>query len=273
MSNDNDRSIIEAAIKKTAEMNPQDTDGEWLEVVTVESGPYVKEWDIGQCWHWDEWPEREARFPNTTRLDVGIDAVAVRRGDGRHVAIQCKSRQLDETGRGSSINNNEIAKFAAASAANFWAERWIVTNGNNPLASGAEQSASMSDKPIKLVNITNDLLQQQQASAPSGMVRPLRRTPMTKAPSRREVLYARTRLSRTASGSSKNKKTRRAAACPSAKLVAGLSCPAATGKTRVSLRIVEELTPLGRSVNRAMPIHRAGCSDTTRVLAETPPFR
>ena len=31
------RDIIEAAIEKTAEMNPQQTDGEWLEVVTAEA--------------------------------------------------------------------------------------------------------------------------------------------------------------------------------------------------------------------------------------------
>ena len=64
--------IIAAAIAKTAEMNPHETDGEWLEVVTVESGPYIKEWDIAECWHWDEWPDREVHFPNTTKLDVGI---------------------------------------------------------------------------------------------------------------------------------------------------------------------------------------------------------
>ena len=86
------RQTIEAAIAKTAEMNPQDTDGEWLEVVSVESAPFIKEWDIECAWHWDEWPGREANFPNTTKLDVGIDAVAVRRGDGRYIAIQCKSR-------------------------------------------------------------------------------------------------------------------------------------------------------------------------------------
>ena len=158
------RDIIEAAIEKTAEMNPLQTDGEWLEVVTAEAAPYIKEWDIGKSWPWDEWPDREVHFPKTTRLDVGIDVVAVRRSDGEYVAIQCKSRQLDERGHGGSIPNNEIAKFAAASAGVFWAERWIVTNGDNPLASGAEQSAAMTKKPLKLVNITNDLRQQREAN-------------------------------------------------------------------------------------------------------------
>lgn len=163
MNSPKSRDTIETALRKAVEMNSQETDGDWLEVVTVESSPYIKEWDIEECWHWDEWPAREEHFENTTRLDVGIDAVAVRRCDKKYIAIQCKSRRLDDNGRGSSINNNEIAKFAAASAGDFWAERWVVTNGDNPLASGAAQSASMHEKPIKLLNITNDLQQQQQA--------------------------------------------------------------------------------------------------------------
>ena len=161
MTSANPQGIIETAVEKTAEMNPQQTDGTWLEVVTVESSPYIKEWDISECWHWDEWPDREANFPDTTRLDVGIDAVAVRRSDGEYIAIQCKSRQLDDEGRGSSISNSEISKFAAASAADFWAERWVVTNGYNPLASGAEQSASMHGKPLKVINIHRDLLEER----------------------------------------------------------------------------------------------------------------
>ena len=157
--------VIETAIDKLAEMNPQETDGDWLEVVTLESGRFIKEWDVAECWHWDKWSDREAHFPGTTNLDVGIDAVATRRSDGKYIAIQCKSRRLDNEGRGASIRNDEIAKFAAASASKFWAERWLVTNGDNPLAGGAVQSTSMHDKPLKLVNITNDLLQQRQANA------------------------------------------------------------------------------------------------------------
>ena len=127
--------IIETAITKTAEMNPQETDGDWLEVVTVESGAYIKEWDIAECWHWDEWPDREAYFPNTTKLDVGIDAVAVRRSDREYIAIQCKSRRLDNEERGSL--HQQLARDCQVcrriASGDFWAERWVVTNGDNPL--------------------------------------------------------------------------------------------------------------------------------------------
>ena len=153
--------IISHALKIAGEMNPQATDGTWLEDLTVQAGPYIKEWDIDECHRWSEWPEREDHFPNTTKQDVGIDAVAVR--DGEYVAIQCKARRLDDRGDGAPIGKGETDKFANASADSFWAERWIVTNGNVPLNSNAQQVLSMSGKPVKLVNITNDLLQQQAA--------------------------------------------------------------------------------------------------------------
>ena len=242
MNNDATQTI-ETAIAKTAEMNPLDTDGAWLEVVAVESAPFIKEWDIGRAWHWDEWPDREAHFPNTTKLDVGIDAVAVRRGDGRYVAIQCKSRQLDSEGRGYSINSAEIAKFAAASAGDFWAERWIVTNGDSPLASGAAQAVSMADKPVKLVNITNDLLQQQQANAPSEFcahcANPRDENAIqTKSCMQNEAIANSVRILQDQERSDSG-------GLPVGEARGRIILPCGTGKTRISLRIVEELTPPG----------------------------
>ena len=241
--------IIETAIKKTAEMNPQETDGEWLEVVTVESGPYIKEWDIAECWHWDEWPDREIRFPNTTRLDIGIDAVAARRNDGKYIAIQCKSRRLDDEGRGASINNNEIAKFAAASASDFWTERWVVTNGDNPLASGAAQSASMHAKPLKLVNITNDLHQQRQANAAPEECEHCQPNPhddkrgderlQTKSCMQNEAVANSVRILR-------EQERSESGGLPMSEARGRIILPCGTGKTRISLRVIEELTPPGK---------------------------
>ena len=243
MQNDKATVFIESAIKKTAEMNLQETDGKWLEVVTVESGPFIKEWDLSKCWHWEDWPERETRFPNTTRLDVGIDAVAVRRGDGKHVAIQCKSRRLDDEGHGSPIHNNEIAKFAAASAADFWAERWVVTNGDNPLASGAIQSASMSEKPLKLVNITNDLHQQSQSSAASEENKHCTR------PEKDDAIQTKSCMQDEAVANSvrilKEQENSESGGLPLGEARGRIILPCGTGKTRISLRIVEELTPPG----------------------------
>ena len=230
-------SIIDTAIQKTAEMNPQETDGKWLEVVTVASAPFIKEWDIAACWHWREWPDREAHFPGTTKLDVGIDAVATRRSDGKHIAIQCKSRRLDHEGRGDSIKSNEIAKFAAASASDFWAERWIVTNGDCPLASGADQSASM-HQPLKPVNITTDLHQQQAANAAADVSSNGDDGLQSKSSMQDEAVATSVRILqeqvRSESGGLSQGEAR-----------GRIILPCGTGKTRISLRIVEQLTPAG----------------------------
>ena len=239
---------IEEAIKKTAEMNPQETDGEWLEVVTVESGPYIKEWDIAECWHWDEWPDRQKYFPNTTKLDVGIDAVATRRNDGKYIAVQCKSRKLSDEGRGESIKKDEIDKFSAASASDFWAERWIVTNGDNPLASGAVQSASMHAKPLKLVNITNDLHQQRLANAASEESEHGQPSSdgdrggderlQTKSSMQNEAVANSVRILR-------EQERSESGGLPMGEARGRIILPCGTGKTRISLRIIEELTPPG----------------------------
>ena len=236
--------FIKAAIESVAEMNPQETDGEWLEILTVDTSPYIKEWDIEECWHWDEWPDREAQFPDTTRLDVGIDAVAVRRSDGEHIAIQCKSRRLDAEGRGSSINNDEIARFAAASAGPFWGERWIVTNGDNPLASGARQSVSMQGKPLKVVNIHKDLLEERAGAridedCPHCQPHADEEAPrQTKTCMQNEVVTESVRVL-------EEHVQADSGGLPKGQARGKIILPCGTGKTRISLRIVEELAQSG----------------------------
>lgn len=158
-----ERNTIEGAIRLANEAGAQPTGGKWLEDVTVASAPSIKEWDIARCYRWGEWPERDARFPRVTAQDIGIDCVAVRRSDGKHIAIQCKSRQLDAKGYGAPIRKEEVDSFASASSGTFWAERWIVTNGDTPLNQNAQRTLSMADRPVKMINILNDLLRQREA--------------------------------------------------------------------------------------------------------------
>ena len=239
-----EREIIEAAIAKIEKKSPKETDGKWLERLTVEVAPLVSEWDIESAWLWDDWPQRAWRFPDTTNLDVGIDVVAVRR-DGAHVAVQCKARKLDvETGRGAAIGNEEIGKFALPSGSDFWAENWIVTNGGSPLASGAAQAVSIRRKPIKLVNITADLESQRAAWAscddgcahcenPDDAGAVQTKTCMQNEAVDKSVSILR-KHERSDSGGS-----------PVGEARGRIILPCGTGKTRVSLRIVEELTPPG----------------------------
>ena len=110
---------VEQAIDRLESMRDQQSGGKWLENLTAAVGPHIKEWDITQCWTWPEWPDRETVFPGSTKLDIGIDVVAARRSDGRHVAIQCKSRRL-ENGIPVAIQKKELDSFANISSNPFW---------------------------------------------------------------------------------------------------------------------------------------------------------
>ena len=157
--------IIREAIECVEENSYKRSDGKWLEQLVVEVASHVQEWDLERCWLWSEWPDQQQELPKSTGTDVGIDVVAIRRTDSKHIAIQCKSRQLDNVEQGADISKREVDSFAAASSdPDFWAERWIITNGGNSLSKNA--LAVIPDfHPIKLINIRQDL-QQQQASFP-----------------------------------------------------------------------------------------------------------
>ena len=242
MQNIDLRELIKEAIKIVEEMSPQQTDGTWLEDVTAWIAPFIREWDIERCYGWSDWPERQEIFPGTTEQDIGIDAVAIRR-DGEHIAIQCKARQLDELGRGNSISKEETDSFASTSADAFWEERWIVTNGNNQLSNNFQQSLSMTSKPIKLVNITNDLLQQRSAfieeECPHCNPDTEDETPrQTRSCMQNEAIAESVRILREHEQSNSG-------GLPVGQARGKIILPCGTGKTRISLRIVEELTQSG----------------------------
>ena len=243
MTEDIAHQIISDSIRVVAEQSPLSTDGKWLEEITALAGPHIKEWDIEKCYRWSEWPERERRFPNTTKQDVGIDAVAIRRSDGEHIAIQCKSRQLDEHGRGKPIAKSETDKFANASSGSFWAERWIVTNGDNPLNQNTQQVLSMADKPTKVINIAIDLQQQQgdltDEECPHCQPNPEGEQGIqTKSCMQNEAVAESVRILREHENS-------QSGGLPLGQARGKIILPCGTGKTRISLRIIEELTPPG----------------------------
>ena len=236
--------IIENAIRTVTDMSPISTDGQWLEDITVKAAPFIREWDIEQCYRWSEWPERELHFSGTTNKDIGIDAVGIRRSDGEPIAIQCKSRQLDEHGRGDPIAKHETDKFASASSSSFWSERWLVTNGDNRLSKNAQQANSMSDRPIRVVNIAIDLQQQHvgytDESCPHCQPNPEDETRIrTRSCMQNEAVAQSIKILREHELSESGGLTLGQAR---GKII----LPCGTGKTRISLRIIEKLTPLGR---------------------------
>ena len=254
------QAAVAAAIAEVNANAAQPTDGKWLEAVAVRAAPRIREWDIAECWAWADWPEREERFPDAPKQDIGIDAVA-RRNDGAHIAIQCKSRQLDAQGVGDPIAAGEIDSFVSASANPFWAERWIVTNGANPLSPNAQSKAAISDplRPVKLINIAADLAEQQKAyiveeceHCASDAVfaqrpRPHSGPARTAAPPapkqsktcmQNEAVAESVRLLREHAQSDSG-------GLPIGQARGKIILPCGTGKTRISLRIVEALTPAG----------------------------
>ena len=235
------QTAIETAIAILNEANPQQTGGKWLENLTVDVGPFIRDWNIAQCWHWAEWPEREQKLPDTTRQDIGIDVVALDQ-DGRYIAIQCKSRQLDEEGRGDSIDKPEIDSFASISSALLWSERWIVTNGDNPLGPNAMNSVPKSN-PIKVINIANDLAQQHGAFTDENCPH------CEPNPDGEERRQSKSCMQAVAIAESvrilKEHEQSETGGLPTGQARGKIILPCGTGKTRISLRIVEELTPTG----------------------------
>ena len=239
--------IINEAIDTIDRASGHATGGKWLEEVTAGVAPYVREWDVEDAWLWGEWPEREAKFPGTSNQDIGIDVVARRRSDGEYIAIQCKARQLDESGRGRDISKGEIDKFISASSNELWQERWLVTNGDNRLGGNASSLRSMQDehKPLKLVNVRKDLGEERENQSdkqycqhcpPDAMDGD--EVELCKSCMQDEAVSESVRILREHERSESG-------GLPVGQARGKIILPCGTGKTRISLRIVEELTPLG----------------------------
>ncbi len=219
--------LVQDAIQEVDDRSIEPTDGQWLEDLTIDIAPSIKEWDIVECYSWANWPDRESVFPESSEGDTGIDAVGIR-SDGDLVAIQCKSRQLDSTGEGASIPKAEIDSFAFTSSGSAWSERWIVTNGSNPLAPNAVAAIGMADSPVKIFNIRKDL-QDELASFASDD---------SKTAMQNEAVATSVRVLREHAKSDSG-------GLPVGQARGKIILPCGTGKTRISLRIVEQLTEPG----------------------------
>ncbi len=245
MTGDSDRAdVLERAADTLEQYSPQSTDGTWLEELTVEVAPFLADWDVEICYPWAEWPSREEHFPKTTKQDIGIDLVAHRRSDGRPIAVQCKARQLSPDGTGAEIGKGEVSAFSHPAGNELFAERWLVTNGANPLNANAESAIEVSGKPIKLVNLAADLTAETAADAtdPADDDSPRGdepEAPQTRTSMQREAVEQSVRILRehaeTDSGG-----------LPKGQARGRIILPCGAGKTRIALRIVEQLTEAGQ---------------------------
>ena len=240
-------SVIDDALAKLEEHAPQLTRGLWLEDLTVAIATHIREWNVDGCWRWKDWPYRdEVMSEGTPSGDVGIDLVARRSDDGGWIAIQVKSRTLDEQGEGSPIPANELNKFlAAASDRKVWAERWVTVNGSVRLSGYSPAKVSMSGAPVKMVNVAAAVEGQRIADAGTDTegcphcepdrVAPGEHPAQTRSCMQREaVAMAVSRLRANEQVDEEN--------IPRGEARGRIILPCGTGKTRIALRITEQLT-------------------------------
>ena len=235
--------IIQRALRELDEKNPQQTDGKWLEQLTVDVAPHIKEWDISEAALWSDWSKTQSHFKNISKQDIGIDVVAVRRSDGKHIAIQCKARQLDKQGQGADILTGETNKFLASTTHELWNELWLVTNGSNRVTANIQNRADLRSKPLKVINIHEDLRQALDAMSiqDNNLYPPHSDADMpeqTRTSMQDEAVAESVRIlqehERTNSGG-----------LPKGQARGKIILPCGTGKTRISLRIVEKLMQPG----------------------------
>ena len=215
-------------------MSTQPSDGLWLEQITASVAPLLREWDLSECVAWKDWTEKSQLFPELSHQDIGIDLVG-KRDSGRYVAIQCKARRLGSEGGGSQVTKHELDSFVAITQSDYWEERWLVTNGDNPLAPTAQKAQSITPNPVKMIVIGRDIHQELNARE---QFEPKPGTNKSKNEMQEEavstcVAKLRELVNSTSGGS------------PVGEARGRLILPCGAGKTRVSLRIVEELTEPG----------------------------
>ena len=89
--------------ERSSQSDPNQKKGEWLEKLTADNAPLITSWNLTEAWIWKEWKDRPEKLRSMP--DIGIDVVG-KRPDGKLVAIQCKSRLLDEHGKGHQISQD-----------------------------------------------------------------------------------------------------------------------------------------------------------------------
>ncbi len=245
-------SVLDDARARLEENAPQQTDGRWLEDLTVEVAPHILDWNVEHCWRWEDWPDRDEVMPEgTPATDVGIDLVARRRDDHRWIAVQVKARRLDPRGEGGPVTSDEMNKFLAAAAnAEVWAERWLVVNGTVPLGGHSPGKVKMSGATVKVVNVAQAVESQRAVLAAGvendpcphcdagiGTARMDDQEPPAQTRSCMQNKAVETAVARLRANEMADEK-----GIPRGEARGRIVLPCGTGKTRIALRITEELT-------------------------------
>ena len=217
-----------------AEEEARQFDGARFEDAVCRYASEIPSWEIARCWRYPEWPDRTTVDVPLPQQDMGIDLVAEKR-DGSRVAIQCKAR----SGAGS-ITTKQVQQFAGAAPAKVFTERWFVAAAHRSAATedaAVAADVTFIDFETDLRNTLADVRERERAD---GETDP--RTAMQE-----EAVAACVKALR--AGLPEHRQqwlgTEPADWMPEQASRATLVLPCGTGKTRVSMQVMSELSEPG----------------------------
>ena len=221
---------LTGALVEIEETSGRPTDGKWLEHLTADCAPLIAEWDVRRAWIWDEWPDAD-------HPESGIDVIA-ERADGKLIAIQCKSRVLDEQGSGAPVNKGEIDSFIAesSSAGHSFAELWLVVNGAVNVNANAHRV--MDGNKVAHINLYADIKKHLDGAGDAALedcphcqdpAAVQTRDCMQREAVQRSVAALKS-LAQSGTGAARGR----------------IILPCGTGKSRIALRLIEALTESGQ---------------------------
>ena len=200
-------------------------DGRGFELWVRDHAPAFPEWEVAECWLWDDWPDRRSdSFPEWPAGQSPIDLVA-KKTDGSLAAIQCKFY------KNASITPKQIREFAGTTSEEVFSERWLIAK-----ADVSESVRKEADRlRVRFPNVDEacaDLVESEAKSDQDDPRRPMQDEAVAECvkvlrqglPEHREAWLG-----------------KRADWMPSEASRAILQLPCGTGKTRVSMRVMEEL--------------------------------
>ena len=234
--------LIEDAIRELEQERPEGNDGVWLEDLTAKVAPLVQDWEVREAWTRNDCPWREEL--GIAGQDIGIDVVA-QRNDGEFIAIQCKSRMSSAP-----IRQEEMASFVSASSdTDRWAERWVLTNRGVAFAANAIKVMDLQSErhPVKAESLHAALVQERLSRQSEGSEacphcvaveagEELAGVRRTKSCMQKEAVDTAVEVLR-------KHELVETGGIPRGQARGRIILPCGTGKTRISLRIVERLTP------------------------------
>ncbi len=222
--------ILRDALQEIEDNSEVQTDGKYLERLTVETAPSIHDWNIAEAWRFEDWVKQESI--KVTQRDLGIDVVA-KTHDGHLIAIQCKSRMKG----GTDIPYDELSKFFSVSQNSRWRERWVIVNLDaGPNGNARAVITDMDDRKPRFLSLRSALVSEterrkeaEDAAAETGEQQSKDALQSQVVDSC--VVQLRKLQMDVTDGS------------PVGEARGRLILPCGTGKTRISLRIVERLAP------------------------------